>query len=347
MTKPIKLGMVGLGRAGYGMHLKEMKGKEALFEIVATCDLIPERCEKMKEEFGSRAYSCIEDLVEDPKVEVVDIATRSCDHYCHAKTALEAGKIVFLEKPMTETLEEAEKLAALAASYGENRLFIRHNRRFEPQFMQINKIIESGILGDVFLIRRAVCQYTIRDDWQTLSQYGGGQLLNWGPHLVDQAIQFCGGDYKRMQAITRKTVAAGDCEDFIHATFEGINGRAVEIEINGASALTMPSHAVFGTRGTLIAEGTGFKLRYLPEDFVLQQKTASPKTPVEIGFRRGENLPFIEETREWDKNDLDHTWTYLYETLREAKPYPIKMEEAVKVMKVITEIREQNKENGC
>ncbi len=342
MTKPIKLGIVGLGRAGYGMHLKEMKGKEDLFEIVAACDLIGERCEKMQAEFGCKTYTSLEDLLDDPEVEVVDIATRSCDHYRHAKTALEAGKIVFLEKPITETEEEAEKLVTLAESLGKNRLFIRHNRRFEPHFMQINQIIESGILGDVFLIRRAVCQYTIRDDWQTLSQYGGGQLLNWGPHLVDQAIQFCGGDYKRMQAITRKTVAAGDSEDFIHATFEGVNGRAVEIEISGASALTMPSHAVFGTRGALIAEGAGFKLRYLPEDFELPQKTANPKTPNEIGFRRGEDLPFIEETREWDKNDLDHTWTYLYEALREGKPYPIKLEEAVKVMKAITEIRKQN-----
>lgn len=346
MTKPIKLGMVGLGRAGYGMHLKEMKGKEDLFNIVATCDLIPERCEKMQKEFGSRSYTCIEELVEDPEVEVVDIATRSCDHYCHAKTALEAGKIVFLEKPMTETEEEAQKLVKLAESFGENRLFIRHNRRFEPRFMQINKLIDSGILGEVFLIRRAVCLYDIRSDWQTISQYGGGQLLNWGPHLIDQAIQFCGGDYKRMQAITRKTVAAGDSEDFIHATFEGINGRAVEIEINGSAVLTMPAHAVFGTRGALIDQGATFKLRYLPEDFELPKKIANPKTPMDIGFKRGEPLPFIEEEREWETNNLDHTWTYLYEALREGKPYPIKNEEAIKVMKAISEIREQNKEIG-
>ncbi len=343
MTKPIKLGMVGLGRAGYGMHLKEMKGKEELFQIVAACDLKPERTKLMEEQFGCKAYTCMEELVEDPEVEVVDIATRSCDHYRHAKTALEAGKIVFLEKPMTETVEEAEKLVALAESYGKNRLFIRHNRRFEPRFMQINKIIESGLLGDVFAIRRAVCQYDLRADWQPISQYGGGQLLNWGPHLVDQAIQFCGGDYTAMQSVTRKTVAAGDAEDYIHAIFKGINGRSVEIEISGGSALAMPAHAVFGTRGALIDNGPNFTLRYLPQDYELPKKVANPKTPLDASFHPGDPLPFIEEEREWDTNDLDHTWTYLYEAIRNGKEYPIKNEEAVKIMKALTEIREQNK----
>ncbi len=343
MTKPIKLGMVGLGRAGYGMHLKEMKGKEDLFEIVAVCDVLQKRCDTMKEQFGCKTYSCIEDLVEDPDVEVVDIATRSCDHYRHAKTALDAGKIVFLEKPMTETVEEAEKLVKLAESYGKDRLFIRHNRRFEAQFMQINRIIESGILGDVFRIRRAVCQYDLRQDWQTLTQYGGGQLLNWGPHLVDQAIQYCGGDYKRMQGIIRKTVALGDAEDYVYANFEGINGRSVEIEISGASTQTLPSHAVFGTRGSLIDCGKTFKLRYLDPEYTFPEHKANPHTPGDTVFHNHGELPFIEEEKEWDWNPLDHTWTYLYEALREGKEYPVSLSQAVKVMKAITEIKEQNK----
>lgn len=347
MTKPIKLGIVGLGRAGYSMHLKEIESSEAPVEIVAVCDVEADRCESMKEKYGCKTYVNVEDLVEDPDVEVVDIATRSCDHFRHAKTALEAGKIVFLEKPITETYEEAKVLMALNERLGGNKLYVRHNRRFEPKFMQINKIIESGILGDVFLIRRAVCQYDRRRDWQTLSQYGGGQLLNWGPHIVDQALQFCGGDYKRMQAITRRVAAAGDCEDFIHATFEGINGRTVEIEISGGSALTLPAHAVFGTRGALIDKGNTFTIRHLPEDFVFPEIKASTHTPEGAKFHSNPPLPFEEEEREWETNKLDHTWTYLYETVREGKEYPIKNEEALKVMETIEEIKRQNTYDVC
>jgi predicted dehydrogenase len=165
MNKPIKLGMVGLGRAGKTMHLEELEGKENLFEIYAVCDLKKERSEEFKEKFGCKIYDSIEELVEDPEIEVVDIATRSCDHYKHAKTALDAGKTVFLEKPMSESYEEARKLMELGEKYGERRLFIRHNRRFEAKFMHLNKIIESGILGDVYFIRRTVADFDHRKDW--------------------------------------------------------------------------------------------------------------------------------------------------------------------------------------
>ncbi len=342
MKKPIKLGIVGLGRAGYSMHLKEMEGKEDLFTITAVCDVEPDRCENMKEKFGSKTYINIEDLVEDPEVEIVDIATRSCDHFRHAKTALEAGKIVFLEKPITETYEEAKVLMELNERLGGNKLFIRHNRRFEPKFMQVNKIIESGILGEVYLVHRSVSNYSPRTDWQTLSQYGGGQLLNWGPHIVDQALRFCGGDYKKLQAITRQVTAAGDCEDFVRAVFEGVNDRIVEIEISGGTALPIPEYVLYGTRGALIDKGKTYTIKYLPDSYVMPERKADPHTPEGAKFKAGDPLPFEEEEREWETNKLDHTWTYLYEAVREGKAYPIKNEEALKVMETIAEIKRQN-----
>jgi len=342
MSKPIKLGMVGLGRAGYSMHLREMKGKEELFDIVAVCDCEPDRVENMEKIYGCRTYHNVEDLVEDPEVEVVDIATRSCDHFKHAKTALEAGKIVFLEKPMCQTYREAEELFRLAEKYGERRLFIRHNRRFEPMFEQVNQIIDSGILGDVYSIRRTVCGYEVRADWQTLSQYGGGQLLNWGPHLVDQALQFCGGDYKQLYAVTRQVLAAGDCEDYVRADFVGINDRIVEIEISGASALPQPVYVINGTRGSLIDLGKTYRIRYLKPGFELPQLKADPHTPAGARFHPGPELDFVEEELPWYDHPLDQTWVYLYEAVRNGADYPIKSAEAMNVMKAIEEIKRQN-----
>ena len=94
--KPIKLGMVGLGRAGNGMHLPELEGKDEMFQIYAVCDIIEERRNNVAEKYGAKAYATIEELLADPEVEIVDIATRSCDHYKHACMALKAGKSVFL-----------------------------------------------------------------------------------------------------------------------------------------------------------------------------------------------------------------------------------------------------------
>ena len=139
--KKLKLGLIGLGRAGYGMHLPELKGKEDMFEIFAVCDVEPDRCELMKKEYGCKTYSKVEDIVEDPDIDVIVVATRSCDHFKHAKTALDAGKIVFLEKPMCTTYADAKKLMEIAEQYGERRVFVRHNRRFEAKFMQLNRLI--------------------------------------------------------------------------------------------------------------------------------------------------------------------------------------------------------------
>ena len=341
MIKPIKLGMIGIGRAGYRMHLKEMKDL-GLYDIVAVCDLEDDRLEKMKNEFGSKTYKRVEDIVEDPDIEVLDIATRSCDHYKHAMTALQAGKTVFLEKPITMNYDEAKRLFEYAESLGGNNLYIRHNRRFETKYTEVKNLIESGILGEVYYIRRTVTQFDRRRDWQTISQYGGGQLLNWGPHLIDQALRFCGGEYKRLNSYTRHVAAAGDCEDAVFASFEGVNGMIVDIEINGGAAITAPEYLVYGTRGALIDKGDTYEIKYLPTDYEFTPIKADPHTPSGENFGSKETLPFVTEDREWPKWDLNHTWKYLYETVREGKPYPIKSEEALKVMEVITEIKRQN-----
>ncbi len=341
MKKPIKLGMIGVGRAGYGMHLTEMKDK-GLFEIYAVCDLEDDRLEKMKKEYGAKIYKRVEDIVEDPEIEVIDIATRSCDHFIHAMTALQAGKTVLLEKPITMNYDEAKKLFAYADSLGENKLFIRHNRRFEARFLEVQRIIDSGLLGNVYYIKRSVLNFQRRQDWQTISQYGGGQLLNWGPHLVDQALRFSGGDYKRMTSYTRQVAAAGDCEDWVLASFEGVNGRIVEIEISGGAAIGGPDYIVYGTRGALISRGDTYEIKYLPKDFILPEIKADAHTPNGSAFGVQADLPFVTEEREWENNDLDHIWQYVYDTVRDGKEYPIKSEEALKVMEVISEIKRQN-----
>lgn len=341
MIKPIKLGIIGLGRAGYTMHLSEMKDK-GLFEIAAVCDVEPDRLEKMKNEYGAKTYTRVEDIVRDPDVEIIDIATRSNDHFTHAMTALNAGKTVLLEKPITQSYEEAKKLFEYAKKVGENKLFIRHNRRFEPKFEEVNEIIASGILGDVYYIKRTTGSYEIRCDWQTLSQYGGGQLLNWGPHLIDQALRFSGGDYKRLNSYTRQVAALGDCEDVVFASFEGINGRIVEIEISGAVAIRAPEYIVYGSKGTLVDKGDTYQIKYIPEGFEYSIKKSSPDTPAGAVFAKNPPIPFNEEERTWRKCKLDHIWQYLYDSYRLGKEYPIKSEEALKVMQVISEIKKQN-----
>jgi predicted dehydrogenase len=337
MAKPIKVGVVGLGRIGMSVHRECLKARPDKFTVVAACDLIEDRRERYKAEFGCRTYERIEDLIADPEVEVVDIATRSCDHYAHAKMALLAGKSVLVEKPFCQTYEEACELVRLGSQPAGPKVFVRHNRRFEEGFIKVNEIIDSGILGDVYEVRLARNGYQRRNDWQTIKEFGGGQLLNWGPHIVDHSLRFCGGAYTDMFADIKRVAAVGDAEDHIKLVFRGVNGRVVDMEISGGVAKKIPEYAVYGTKGTLILEGNTISMRYLDPEVELKDIKADPSTPGSgASFGNDEKLVWIDEKIELSKDDkTDVIWDHFYDAYRLGKPYPITSEQAKEVVRVL------------
>ena len=342
MSKPIKIGVVGLGRIGMTVHKNCLRARPDKFEVVAACDLIPERYEKFNKIFGCRTYDKIEDLIADPEVEVVDIATRSCDHYKHAKMALLAGKSVLVEKPFCETYEEARELVALGSQPAGPKIYVRHNRRFEDGFMKINEIIDSGILGNVYEVRLARNGYQRRDDWQTIKEFGGGQLLNWGPHIADHALRFCGGKYESMFADIKRVTAVGDAEDHIKIVFKGVNGRLVDMEISGGVSMKVPEYMIYGTRGTLVCEGRTIKMKYIDPEYDLPEIKANPETPAEgSDFGSRFPLPWKEETIELTPNphETHQIWDAFYDAYRLNKPYPITSEQAMDVVKVLEDAK--------
>ncbi|MBQ7299145.1 MAG: Gfo/Idh/MocA family oxidoreductase [Clostridia bacterium] len=339
MTKPIRVGLIGLGRAGNGMHRSELRTRGDKFQFVAVCDCIEERTVGFVEEFGSRPYTKIEDILADPEVELVTIATRSVDHYKHAKMALEAGKNVFLEKPFCMSSKQARELIRLGSEPAGPHLFIRHNRRFEAGFETAMEIIDSGKLGDVYEIKLTRNEYQRRNDWQTLSEFGGGQLLNWGPHIIDHSLRFCGGEYKDMYSCIKHVAAAGDCEDHIKIVFTGINGRIVDMEISGGVALLTPEYMIYGSKGSLISTGDGFRLRYLDPEYPRSSITADPATPGSgASFGNSEELHWCEETVGFG-DGTDRIWDALYETIRLGKAFPVKLDQAAKVIEVIEAVK--------
>ena len=336
MSKPIKIGVVGLGRIGMSVHRECLKARPDKFQVVAACDLIEERTARYAEEFGCRTYSDINDLINDPEVEVVDIATRSCDHYAHAKMALLAGKSVLVEKPFCQTYEEAKELVRLGSQPAGPRVFVRHNRRIEEGFIQINEIIDSGILGNVYEVRLARNSYQRRNDWQTIKEFGGGQLLNWGPHIVDHAIQFCGGAYEQMFSDIKRVTAVGDAEDHIKIVFKGVNGRIVDMEISGGVALPVPQYMVYGTKGTLISDGKNIRMKYLDPEVELADIKADPSTPGSgSSFGNSEKLTWKEETIPTSSEKTEAIWDYFYEAYRNNKPYPVTSAQAIEVVRAL------------
>jgi len=332
---PIRLGLAGLGRAGWGMHCEELKGKEDKFRFVAACDPLPRRRRQMADRYGCRTYESVEQLVADPEVEMVDVATRSLDHFAHASLALKAGKHVFLEKPICARYAEAVRLAQLAAR-SRGKLYIRHNRRNEPAFLHVREIMASGILGDVFEVRLFRGGFARRDDWQTLKAFAGGQLLNWGPHIVDHSLQMLDSPVERIWSDLKRVAAVGDAEDHVRIILRGTNGRIVDMEISGGAAIKPPVYLLLGTKGALVCEDEKtIKLRYLDPRQKLKARKAKGGDPGAT-FGTPEELRWIEKeipvkpARQWD------IWDELYSALRKGTRFPIRLEEAVEIMRVIS-----------
>ena len=332
---PIATAIAGLGRAGWTMHCEELKGKEHLFRIVAACDLLPKRLSAAKERYGCKTYRRIEDLVSDPSIELISIATRSLDHCAHACLALDAGKDVFLEKPICINYDEA-KLLKKKAEKSRGRLFIRHNRRFEPAFMHVKEIIESGLLGEIAEIRLTRLGYSRRNDWQTLKQFGGGMMLNWGPHIVDHALQLLGAPVASVWSDLKRMATMGDAEDHLKVILRGRNGRVVEVHVSGgALELNMPVYAVWGTKGALTASEQTISLKYLDPKHKLPKRRASGADP-NFTWSSPDDLKWIEKSIPVAPRKLYDIWEVLHKAIRGGIPFPITLEQSVEVMRVIS-----------
>jgi predicted dehydrogenase len=281
------------------------------------------------------------DMFADPDVEIVCIATRSCDRFAHTSAALRAGKDVFVEKPLCTNYDDAKALCELADSLGRH-LYVRHNRRFEPAFTHIREIIDSGILGDVFTIKLRRLSYARRDDWQTLKEFGGGQLLNWGPHIIDHALRLLGSPVKSIWSNLKCIAAVGDAEDHVKIVFEGEKGRIVDLEISGGVALGESVYMVWGTRGALSSDEQTIRLRYLNPDVTLSQREANRQTPGTGVYSSADVLDWVEETIPVSPSkpvDLASIWDALWSTVREGAPFPITNDEALQVMQVVSEVK--------
>lgn len=347
-NNPIKVGVWGLGRAGLFMHTRELKSFPKDFEIVAGCDLEQARCEAFQKEVpNARIYTDGDAFLADKEIELVAVAVRSPQHVDYDIRALKAGKYVFAEKPVALTTKGFAKLMAAAKKYP-GKLFLRHNRRFEECFNHIMEIIHSGILGDVYEIKLCRHGYDFRCDWQTLVDCGGGQLNNWGPHIIDHSLQMLEAPVESMWSDLKCIAARGDAEDHLKIVFRGTNGRIVDMEISGGVALASPVYAVYGTRGSLISpDEQDIQLKYLDPKFKMPTYPAHTESPT-VGFFGYEGTvkpKWIRKTIMVEPANgarVDDIYHRVYESIRNGKEYPITFKQAGEVVRWTEEVKRQN-----
>jgi predicted dehydrogenase len=334
MNDPIRYAIVGLGRSGWDIHVKALRGR-ADARIVAVVDPIEDRRAEAAKEFGCKAYASIDEVLRQPDVEVVVIATPSVQHAPDARRALRAGKHVLLEKPIAMNLAEADSLLRTAEKSGKH-LFAHHNARYNRLFTHLQDVVKSGVLGQLFHMRHYQQNFARRSDWQTLRKNGGGVLNNTCPHFIDHMIQLAGAPVKLAVGDLRQIASAGDVEDHVNVFFRFENGVTANMEISSAEnvALPLPRWILCGTHGTLTTDGTTSTIRYV------DPKQVSPTVlPAVDGHARDrkygndDKLPWQEKTVPSEGPDHGSIYDNVRAVLRENKPLHITPRQAREVIR--------------
>lgn len=348
--QPIKLGIIGFGRSGCNIHADAIAKMQDKFTVCAICDEIPER--RTHEAFpNAKQYAKAEDLIADPELEMVVVATYNYSHAKYAVMALNAGKHVLCEKPFGYTTSDVDMMIEAAAR--NNRIVQPfQQRRFEEDFQKVKEICDSGVLGEIKYIRISWPNFCRRWDWQTSRAFGGGQLYNNGPHLVDHGMELFGDAKPQVKAFMRNALSSGDAEDEFNITIYGENAPQVELIISATTAFPQDRWLICGTAGTL--RGGTKKLEWKYVDWSKYPERPLDTVPLDGRVYCSEKLEYITETWEPEAaadsgagatpapKPVQKLYDSLYDAIRNGKPQLITPQAIRRRIEVMQEAYRQN-----
>jgi scyllo-inositol 2-dehydrogenase (NADP+) len=247
----IVTGILSFGMSGTLFHAPFIYAHEG-FKLKA----VVERSTKKAHGFypGIISYDSVEQLLEDPEVQLVIVNTPNNLHYAHAKAALLAGKHVLVEKPATITVQELDELYTLAQ---EQHLFymVFQNRRWDSDFTAIKEVIDGGRLGKLAEVHLRYDRYRLLPGHKLFKEKndtpGNGLTYDLGPHLVDQAISLFGQPVKSHK-VTAVNRPGSEVADFFNYTLEFEQGLLVFITASLVVPHALPAFVLHGTHGSFI-----------------------------------------------------------------------------------------------
>lgn len=230
-------------------------------ELVAVMEVDMELAEKIRAKYNAKkAYDNIDKLLADKEIDAVYIATPVIYHKEQAFKAARAKKHILIEKPVAMTSQEGEEVLKVCRQEGV-LIAVGLMMRFHAYHQKMKEIIESGKLGRVVSCRgQLTCWYPdIPGNWrQRKSTSGGGALMDMGVHCIDLIQYITGAKAKKVAAFTGTKTFRYEVEDSASVIFEMDNGANayVDANFNIPDAAARCRLEIYGTRGSMLAEGT-------------------------------------------------------------------------------------------
>lgn len=348
----LKVGIIGQGRSGRNIHGNLLVKLGDKYKIAAVADGLEERRQRAEQEYGCKAYATYEEMVASEQLDLVVNASPSDLHFPISLDLLNKGVNVLCEKPLARTPAEVDELIAAAERNGKV-LAVFQQSRYMPAFVKIREVIASGVLGRVVQVDFTNNGFSRRWDWQTLQANNGGNLLNTGPHPVDQALQLFGTDIMPdVTCIMDRANTFGDAEDYVKIILRGQGRPTIDLEISSCSVYARPQFTVQGTNGGLTGNTQKLQWKYFkPEEAPKQELVRTPlfNEKGEPTYGR-ETLTWYEDSWQFEASNglgmadqnTASVYTMLHNTITTGAPLEITPQQVRQQMAVMEECRRQN-----
>lgn len=344
--KAINLVTIGYGGMGsYHTHTLVPEVDSAI-RVTGVYDIDPAR-QKVAAEKNLFVYESLAEIWQDSQVEAVLIATPNDSHKDLALAALAAGKHVVCEKPAMMNTAELDEVLAAATRAGKT-FMVHQNRRWDPDYLIVRDLYQNQPIGQIVQLESRVHGANgIPGDWRHLAKHGGGMLLDWGVHLIDQILWLV--DAPLVDVKVDFSYLLGDEVDdgFVsYLTFE--NGVRALIEVGTTNFVKLPRWYVKGLQGTAKIDDwdlTGEVVR------ATNHSTVVAPSPIQAGVGLTKTMAPPAEAAT-DSLDLPKAlaeypsfYQNFYEVVREAGEPIVKNEQVRQVLQVMEQMLDSAKQS--
>ena len=332
----MKKNLVVVGYGGQGGWHADHALKSDVVTLHGIYDIKQERIDLAKSK-GINTYDSFEAVLADDQIDILVCATPNDVHKDIVIRALESGKNVVCEKPVALSVEDFDDMCAAAKKAG--KLFTVHqNRRWDVDFLAIKSIIASGEIGDTINIESRVHgSRGIPSDWRCHKPYGGGMILDWGVHLIDQMLQLIPNE-KIVRIYNENTnITTDEVDDGFHLMLTFESGKRATVEVGTYNFIYMPRFYMQCKNGSAFIEDWQknckvAKLKAWNEKEVVPVQTAAGITKT-MAPRDEITLDSYEIDR--PKSDVHDFYRNLVKAVDGIEPQLIKLEEVRRVLLVM------------
>ncbi|MFI7613506.1 Gfo/Idh/MocA family protein [Nonomuraea terrae] len=202
---------LGVGIAGLGLisktHAAAYQRMSDVVDLVAGCDVDPKAAAAFADEHGAKTYSDLNDLINDPAVDVVDLILPHHLHYDAAMAVLDAGKHLILEKPVAPTYEQSVAIHRRAVEAGVH-FMVAENTRYIAAYQAVERLLKEGAIGEVihartYLRSNEKAHLSLPGYWRTRYELGGGLVMDTGAHSF-YLLKWLLGEVDELTGISKK-----------------------------------------------------------------------------------------------------------------------------------------------